>query len=110
MRSAKIFAMMFALLLAVFCFSAPLANAGDEHPWDEESPVSGGTNSVPTSGNTGSGSSTLPDGCTSVITSSNYYVALTSLQFVILYHTLPNYEERTENEVEGPIVKGETVK
>ena len=36
MKMAKIFAIMFAVVLAVFCLSGPFAFGGDEHPWDEE--------------------------------------------------------------------------
>ena len=36
MKMAKIFALMFALFLAVFCLSGTFAMAGDAHPWDEE--------------------------------------------------------------------------
>lgn len=42
MRMAKIFAIMFALFLAVFCMSGPFAFGGDEHPWDEEGGGDGG--------------------------------------------------------------------
>lgn len=36
MKMAKIFAIFFALVLAVFCLNGPFAFGGDEHPWDEE--------------------------------------------------------------------------
>jgi len=36
MKMAKALALMFALVLAVFCFNAPLILAGDDVPWDEE--------------------------------------------------------------------------
>lgn len=42
MKMAKIFAIMFALFLAVFCFNGPFAFGGDEHPWDEEGDIDGG--------------------------------------------------------------------
>lgn len=42
MRMAKIFAITFALFLAVFCMSGPFAFGGDEHPWDEEGGGDGG--------------------------------------------------------------------
>ena len=42
MKMAKIFAIMFMLILAVFCFNGPFAFGGDEHPWDEEGGDDGG--------------------------------------------------------------------
>jgi hypothetical protein len=36
MKMAKTLALMFALVLAVFCFNVPLVLAGDDVPWDEE--------------------------------------------------------------------------
>ncbi len=36
MKMAKIFAIMFALVLAVFCLNGPFVFGGDAHPWDEE--------------------------------------------------------------------------
>ncbi len=42
MKMAKIFTIMFALVLAVFCFNGPFAFGGDEHPWDEEVGGDGG--------------------------------------------------------------------
>lgn len=42
MKMAKIFAIMFAVVLAVFCLSGPFAFGGDEHPWDEEGGDDGG--------------------------------------------------------------------
>ncbi len=42
MKMAKIFAIMFAVVLAVFCLSGPFAFGGDEHPWDEEDGGDGG--------------------------------------------------------------------
>ena len=56
MKMAKIFAIMFAVILAVFCLSGPYAFGGDEHPWDEEGGGGingGGYNAVPPSDNSG---------------------------------------------------------
>ncbi len=42
MKMAKIFAIMFALVLAVFCLNGPFVFGGDAHPWDEEGGGGGG--------------------------------------------------------------------
>ena len=42
MKMAKIFAIMFALVLAVFCLNGPFVFGGDSHPWDEEGGGGGG--------------------------------------------------------------------
>lgn len=34
MRIAKITAILFAFLLVVMCFNAPVVLSGEEHPWD----------------------------------------------------------------------------
>jgi hypothetical protein len=43
---AKIFMIMFVLILAIFCLNSPFAFGGDEHPWDEEIGGGGGGGDV----------------------------------------------------------------
>ncbi len=49
MKMAKIFAIMFALVLAVFCLNGPFVFGGDAHPWDEEGGGGGDGDLLPNS-------------------------------------------------------------
>jgi len=107
MKLAKTLAMMFALVVAVFCFSAPLVSAGDEHPWDEEGPSSGGINSIDPNGDIGDGTQPTDGLNTRISASTIYHDAVILLQYTILYHELPNSGNvETESEAENPGVTG----
>ncbi len=46
MRIAKITAMLFALVLVVICFNAPILFSAEEHPWDGDGPGDGSDGSI----------------------------------------------------------------
>jgi len=46
MRIAKTLAMLFALVLVVICFNAPVLYSGEEHPWDGDGSGDGTDGSV----------------------------------------------------------------
>ncbi len=104
MKFAKVFAILFALILAVFCFSAPLVNAGDEHPWDEEGPSYGGTTSIDPNGDNGGGTTPSSANTYQQISASTIYTdAVLYLQNIVLYHELPSLgDDETQSEAENP--------
>lgn len=107
MKLAKVFAMMFGLILAVFCFSAPLVNAGDEHPWDEEGPSVGGTTSINPNGDTGTGTASTAGTNQRISASTIFTDAVLYLQSTLLYHDLPNLgDNETQSEAENPSQEG----
>ena len=46
MRIAKTMAMLFALILVVMCFNAPILFSAEEHPWDGDGPGDSGDGTI----------------------------------------------------------------
>ncbi len=94
MRIAKTLAMLFALVLVVMCFNAPILFSAEEHPWDGDGPGDGSDGTIidPTIDTTivvppdeeEDFSTYNPDGL-------NPDGLLFDLQFFFMFYSIPDY-------------------
>lgn len=107
MKIAKAIVMLTTLVLAYICFAAPAVIAGDEHPWDEESPSSFGQMIIDPNGDgddVGSSTDGFTTGNNRDDSSSLLIEAIITLQKTVIYYPSVVEDDNPENEVESPDV------